>query len=130
MPWTPTCADLRSMRSSHAPVRRSAHSTLVQWRVNELLAALSDTLTDNAEELARAAVSKTGRGDIADKMVKNQFASRTIFESLINETTQGVLSVDADQRVTELASPVGVVFAVGPIPRIQSPRRSSSYSSR
>ena len=94
-------------------VRRSAHSNAgPSGALNELLAALSDTLTDDPEELARAAVSETGRGNIADKTIKNQFASRTIFESLINETAQGVLSVDADRRVTELASPVGVVFAV------------------
>ena len=100
---------------SRARSAQRAFERWSEWRVNELLAALSDTLTDHAEELARACVSETGRGNIADKTVKNQFASRTIFESLINETAQGVLSVDADRRVTELASPVGVVFAVVPI---------------
>ena len=100
---------------SRARSAQRAFERWSEWRVNELLAALSDTLTDHAEELARASVSETGRGNIADKTVKNQFASRTIFESLIDEPAQGVLSVDADRRVTELASPVGVVFAVVPI---------------
>lgn len=85
-----------------------------EWRVNELLAALSEALTDYAEEFAIATVQETGRGNVADKTLKNRFASRTIYESLADQTAQGVLSVDSVRKVTELASPVGVVFAVLP----------------
>jgi acyl-CoA reductase-like NAD-dependent aldehyde dehydrogenase len=84
------------------------------WRVNELLAALSEVLTDHAEELASATVKETGRGNVPDKILKNRFASLTIYESLADQTAQGVLSVDPARKVTELASPVGVVFAVLP----------------
>src|SRR5262245_17732828 len=85
-----------------------------EWRVDELLSALSEALTDSAEDLAIATVEESGRGNVTDKTLKNRFASRTIFESLVGETAQGILSVDATRKITELASPMGVVFAVVP----------------
>ena len=85
-----------------------------EWRVDELLAALSDALTDSAEDLAIATVHETGCGNVADKTLKNRFASRTIFESFARETAHGILSSDAARKITEIASPVGVVFAVVP----------------
>ena len=86
-----------------------------EWRVDELLSALSDALTDSAEDLAIATVHETGRGNVIDKTLKNRFASRTIVESLEGETAHGILSVDNTRKITELASPVGVVFAVVPM---------------
>jgi len=85
------------------------------WRVDELLSGLSEALTDSAEDLAIATVQETGRGNVIDKTLKNRFASRTIFESLEGEAAQGILSVDATRKISELASPVGVVFAVVPL---------------
>jgi acyl-CoA reductase-like NAD-dependent aldehyde dehydrogenase len=100
---------------SRARAAQRAFERWSEWRINELLAALSDTLTDHAEELAQATVSETGRGNVADKKLKNRFASRTIGDSLVDDRAQGVVSVDVDRKVTELASPVGVVFAVVPL---------------
>ena len=85
-----------------------------EWRVNDLLSALSEALVESAEELAMATVQETGRGNVIDKTLKNRFASQRIAESLDGETAQGILSVDATRKITELASPVGVVFAVVP----------------
>jgi acyl-CoA reductase-like NAD-dependent aldehyde dehydrogenase len=54
-------------------------------------------------------------GNVADKTIKNRFASLGIFASLAGKIAHGPLSFDADRQVTELASPVGVVFAVVPV---------------
>ncbi|HZM95029.1 MAG TPA: aldehyde dehydrogenase family protein [Vicinamibacterales bacterium] len=99
---------------ARARAAQRAYARWSEWRVDELLSALSDTLSDHAEELARRTVQETGRGNVADKTLKNRFASQTVYESLSHETAHGVLSVDADRKVTELASPVGVIFAVVP----------------
>jgi acyl-CoA reductase-like NAD-dependent aldehyde dehydrogenase len=52
---------------------------------------------------------------VADKTLKIRFASLGIFRSLAGQIAQGVLSVDEERRVTEIASPVGVVFAIAPV---------------
>jgi acetaldehyde dehydrogenase/alcohol dehydrogenase len=100
---------------SRARTAQRAFERWSEWRVNELLSSLSETLAEHAEALARATVEETRRGNVADKTIKNRFASLTIYESLVGETAQGVLSMDPERRVTELASPVGVVFAVVPL---------------
>ena len=72
-------------------------------------------LAGRAEELAIASVSETGLGNVADKALKIRFASLGVYGSFAGQVAQGVLSVDAERRVTEIASPVGVVFAVAPV---------------
>lgn len=84
-------------------------------RIDRVLADLSAAFTSRAEALAVVTVGETGIGNVADKAVKNRFASETIYESLVGKTTLGPITFAADRRVTEIASPVGVVFAVLPV---------------
>jgi acyl-CoA reductase-like NAD-dependent aldehyde dehydrogenase len=84
-------------------------------RVDGLLADLAQTFARRAEQLAVVTVGETRMGNVADKILKNRFASESIYESLAGQVAQGPLAVDAERRVTEIASPVGVVFAVLPV---------------
>jgi acetaldehyde dehydrogenase/alcohol dehydrogenase len=84
-------------------------------RVDRLLADLAGTFADAAENLAAATVRETGLGNVADKTLKNRFASAGIYASLAGKVAHGALSADPARRVTQLASPVGVVFAVAPV---------------
>ncbi len=97
---------------------RSAQAAFENWtdpRIDALLSDIATMLAGRAEELAIAAVSETGLGNVADKTLKIRFASLGVYDSLAGQIAQGVLSVDAERRVTEIASPVGVVFAVAPV---------------
>ncbi len=97
---------------------RSAQAAFENWtdqRIDALLSDIATMLAGRAEELAIAAVSETGLGNVPDKTLKIRFASLGVYDSLAGQIAQGVLSVDAERRVTEIASPVGVVFAVAPV---------------
>jgi acyl-CoA reductase-like NAD-dependent aldehyde dehydrogenase len=84
-------------------------------RIDALLRDIATTFADQAEELAVATVRETGLGNVADKTLKNRFASLTIYRSLAGRVAQGQLAVDVERQVTELGSPVGVVFAITPL---------------
>ena len=95
-----------------------AQETFEDWaeeRVDKLLHAIALTLVGAAEQLAIATVSETGLGNVPDMTVKNRFASLDLYRSLAGKAAYGVLSSDPDRQVTEVASPVGVVFAVVPV---------------
>jgi len=96
----------------------SAQETFEHWtdeRIDGLLFDVAKALAGSAKELAIATVRETGMGDAGDKTRKNRFASLRIYASLAGKIAQGPLSFDADRQVTELASPIGVVFAVAPV---------------
>jgi acetaldehyde dehydrogenase/alcohol dehydrogenase len=96
----------------------SAQEMFENWtdeQIDGLLLDVAKALAGSAKELAIATVKETGMGDAADKTMKNRFASLRIYASLAGKIAQGPLSFDADRQVTELASPVGVVFAVAPV---------------
>jgi acyl-CoA reductase-like NAD-dependent aldehyde dehydrogenase len=96
----------------------TAQETFENWtdeRIDGLLLDVAKAFAASAKELAIATVRETGMGNAADKTLKNRFASLRIYASLAGKIAQGPLCFDAARQVTELASPVGVVFAVVPV---------------
>ena len=65
--------------------------------------------------LAKMAVEETGIGIWQDKVVKNILASLLVYESIAHEKTVGVISADPVTGITEIAQPLGPVFAVTPV---------------
>jgi len=97
---------------------RAAQPVLERWtdsQIDGLLLDIARAFAGCAEELAEATVAETGMGSVPDKTIQNRFASLGIWQSLAGQTAQGALSFDADRQVMEVASPVGVVFAVVPV---------------
>jgi acyl-CoA reductase-like NAD-dependent aldehyde dehydrogenase len=96
----------------------TAQDVFANWtesRVDALLRGLAEAFARLAESFAAATVKETGLGNVADKTLKNRFASLTVCESLSGKVGEGAIASDATLRVAELASPVGVVFAVLPV---------------
>ena len=93
---------------------QSALAELGQEQVDRIVAAMAETAADHAEELAAAAVEETGFGVRADKVRKNLFAARTVYEFIRPMKTVGVLRRLEERRVVEIAEPFGVVAAVVP----------------
>jgi acyl-CoA reductase-like NAD-dependent aldehyde dehydrogenase len=84
-------------------------------RIDALLLRIAQAAAARAGELAAATVAETRIGNVADKTVKNQMASLGVYRSLAGRPGRGALQVFADRKVTELASPSGVIFALIPM---------------
>ena len=93
---------------------QSSLADLGQEQVDRIVAVMAETAADHAEELAAAAVAETGFGVRADKVNKNLFAARTVYQFIRPMKTVGVLRRLQDRRVVEIAEPFGVVAAVVP----------------
>jgi acyl-CoA reductase-like NAD-dependent aldehyde dehydrogenase len=95
----------------------AAQREFEQWserRVDALLKDIADAVADRAEELAEATVAETGLGNVADKIIKNRVASEMVYRSLAGRPGNGLLHVDAERNIAEIASPMGVVFGLIP----------------
>ena len=64
--------------------------------------------------MARLAVEETGYGVVADKVQKNLFSSRRVYEFIAPMKTVGVVNRIEDRKVVEIAEPFGVVAAIVP----------------
>ncbi|HYB17097.1 MAG TPA: aldehyde dehydrogenase family protein, partial [Streptosporangiaceae bacterium] len=94
----------------------AAQESIAGWRedqVDSLITALAAQIADHADELAAATVAETRIGCVADKVLKNQFASLGVAQSLVGKPGVGV--IDEGESLTEIADPVGVVLGLIPV---------------
>lgn len=95
-----------------------AFVTYDQEQVNEAVQAVAWAIIkqENAEELARLAVEDTGLGNYEDKVTKNQRKNLGTLSDLMSPSAKsvGIINVDEEKGITEIAKPVGVVAAVTP----------------
>jgi acetaldehyde dehydrogenase (acetylating) len=111
--------DLTSIAEARALARaaRQAQSLLAelsQEQIDAIVTAMAEAVTPHAETLARLAVEETGYGVVADKVQKNLFASRRVYEFIRPMRTVGVVNRIEDRKIIEIAEPFGVVAAVVP----------------
>jgi acetaldehyde dehydrogenase (acetylating) len=85
-----------------------------QEQVDRVCAAMVDAAYQAAERLGRMASEETGYGVPEHKKLKNEFASKHVWESIKNVKTVGVIRHDPATRVYEIAWPMGVVAALTP----------------
>src|SRR3954471_885831 len=111
--------DLASIAEARALARAARHAQPVlaefsQEQIDAIVTAMAEAVTPQAEALARLAVEETGYGVVADKVQKNLFASRQVFEFIRPMRTVGVVNRIEDRKIVEIAEPFGVVAAVIP----------------
>lgn len=111
--------DLESMAEARALARRAREAQAVlgeldQDRIDPIVDAMAAAVTPHAESLARLAVEETGFGVVADKIQKNLFSSRQVYEFIRPMKTVGVVARLEDRKVVEIAEPFGVVAAIVP----------------
>lgn len=98
----------------------AAHDAWKTWAkatqpdVDRVCAAMAEAGVQSSERLGRLAHAETGFGVAAHKKLKNEFASRAVWESIRDLRTVGVIRHDAARRLYEIASPMGVVAALVP----------------
>ena len=85
-----------------------------QQQLDAIVKAVSDAFYSKALELAELAVRETGFGNVEDKITKNQFASRTLWEAIRDMKTVGVLKGSSGDKLWEVGVPVGVIAAIVP----------------
>lgn len=85
-----------------------------QASIDRIVEAMAKTADDHAEELAEMAVEETGFGNGPDKVRKNRFASRTLWAAIKDQKTVGILKKDKENKVWDVAVPVGVIAGIAP----------------
>jgi acetaldehyde dehydrogenase (acetylating) len=85
-----------------------------QEQVDRVCAAMADAAFGAAERLGRMAHEETGYGVALHKKLKNEFASRNVWNSIKDIKTVGVIRNDVERHIVEIAWPMGVVAALTP----------------
>ena len=114
-----TDKDLTSIAEARACARTARQAQpllaeLSQEQIDAIVGAMADAVTPHAEALATMAVEETGYGVVADKVQKNLFGSRRVYEFIRPMRTVGVVNRLEDRKVVEIAEPFGVVAAIVP----------------
>jgi acetaldehyde dehydrogenase (acetylating) len=118
-PAPSTDRDLASISEARQLARRARQAQAVlgefsQAQVDAVVTAMATAVTAHAEALARLAVEETTYGVVADKIQKNLFGSRDVYEFIRPMKTVGVINRDEGRKVIEIAEPFGVVAAIVP----------------
>ena len=85
-----------------------------QAQVDRIVRAIADAGVRNARRLAQMANEDTGFGIVDDKVIKNIFASRGVYEHIKDMKTIGEISRDEAKRLRTIAVPVGVIAGLIP----------------
>jgi acetaldehyde dehydrogenase (acetylating) len=118
-PASPPDRDLASIAEARALASRArqaapALAALSQDQIDRIVDAVAEAATPRAEAFAQMAADETGFGVVADKIQKNLFASRRVYEFIKPMKTVGVVGRDDSRRVIEIAEPFGVIAAIVP----------------
>ena len=85
-----------------------------QEKLDAIVEAVEKAFVAAAPELAALAVRETGFGNVEDKIIKNEFASKTVWEAIKDMKTVGVLREHPQEKLWEIGVPMGVIAAIVP----------------
>ncbi len=111
--------DIRSIQEMRDLVKTAKEAQLEfkhynQKQVDEIVKAMADAGYREAERLAKMAHEETGFGKWEDKVIKNQFGTKTVYESIKDLKTVGVINIEKGGKIIQIAEPMGVVAALIP----------------
>jgi acetaldehyde dehydrogenase (acetylating) len=114
-----TDKDLASISEARTLARAARHAQsqlaeLSQEQIDAIVTAMAEAVTPHAEALARLAVEETTYGVVADKVQKNLFSSRMVYDFIRPMRTVGVVNRVEEKKLVEIAEPFGVVAAIVP----------------
>ncbi|SET25171.1 acetaldehyde dehydrogenase [Natronincola peptidivorans] len=89
-------------------------STFSQEKIDSIIKSMAKAAEEASKSLAKKAAEETGFGKYEDKIIKNLFASKAVYEYIKDMKTVGILKEDKEKRLMEIASPVGVIAALIP----------------
>ncbi len=85
-----------------------------QQQVDKIIKAMAEAGYNASEMLAKMACDESGFGVYKDKIIKNQFSTKNVYESIKNLKTVGIIAEEANGKVLKIAEPMGVVCALVP----------------
>ena len=85
-----------------------------QKEVDRICEAMVAAVLPEAGRLGQMAHDETGYGFPLHKKLKNEFAAQTVWDSIKDVPTCGVLRRDEERKVVEIGWPVGVIVALTP----------------
>ena len=111
--------DLLSIQEARDLAARAYQAQLIwknatQAEVDRVCAAMADAAFRASAELGQLAHDETGYGVPDDKRLKNELGSRGVWESIKNVKTVGVVHHDTENKIYDIAWPVGVIAALVP----------------
>ena len=111
--------DLRARQQARDFARKAAEAQKIlaqmsQEQLDAIVEAVAKAFSAAASELADMAVRETGFGNVADKITKNVFASQSVYAAIKDMKTVGVLSENKQEKLWEVAVPMGVIAAIVP----------------
>jgi len=82
---------------------------------DRILKAVYEAAFNNRFRLAQMAYDETGIGKVEDKVIKNIIATRYVYYDIKDFPAAGIISDDPVSGITEIARPLGPVFAITPV---------------
>ncbi len=98
-----------------ASIAAGVFNLLDQEQVNRIIKNVFEAGFNNRVKLAKMAAEETQLGVWQHKVMKNVLATQMVYENIKNEKTVGVISYDKITGITEIAQPLGPIFAVIPV---------------
>ncbi|KAB3525603.1 acetaldehyde dehydrogenase (acetylating) [Alkaliphilus serpentinus] len=87
---------------------------LSQEKIDKIVESMANKAEKAAKRLAKMAVEDTGFGRYEDKVIKNVFASRSVYNYIKDMKTVGILREDHQEKILEIATPVGIIAGLVP----------------
>ncbi|EIJ82228.1 acetaldehyde dehydrogenase (acetylating) [Bacillus methanolicus PB1] len=87
---------------------------MTQEEIDKIVESMANAGREAAERLAAMAVEETGFGNVPDKIAKNLFAANDVYNSIKDVKTVGIINRDEENKVWEVAQPVGIVAGIVP----------------
>lgn len=111
--------DLYSMQEARniARLGKEAANKIADFteeQIDKILRNMVRVAEENGVCLAQMAVEETGFGKVEDKTYKNHLASTILYDSMKDMKTIGVVSEDEENKIIEIAEPVGLVMGIVP----------------
>lgn len=89
-------------------------ATFSQQQIDAIVKNVAQEAAKHAEPLAKIACEETGFGNWQDKVLKNHFASRHVYEAIKEMKTVGIIHDDPVKKVMDVGVPLGVICALVP----------------
>src|SRR5580692_5659285 len=111
--------DLVSIQEARSKVEKAyaawlKYRAFSQERVDAVVERMAAAARSNARHLAEMAVEETGYGNAKDKYIKNLLDCDWLPRKMRGMKTVGIVNERADEKVVEIAVPVGVIAAILP----------------
>lgn len=114
--WDKDLVSIQETRNLIAKAKKAQQQfgQFSQEQIDRVVKKMTEAAELAAEVLAKQAHEETGFGIWQDKVIKNKFASTTVYNHMKELKTVGILKDDHENRIMEVAVPVGIIAGLIP----------------